>query len=863
MKSFNLFQSAVAAALPFLCVACAQAQPIMQPAANGGNRVLDALPSSYQPAFRADAFNDSVGINSGPIRFQNVGKQYDPQIFYDLGVRHYRTFLFNDLTRPDHAEQVRQLWLSRGVQFMPLIDPHKTKTAAAVLAKLRAFDPRSIAEIEAPNEVNNKFGQDLNLKYGGKTDEAAGAAYTNDVYKALKADPQWSKIPLVSFSAIFTDYALARGHQSFDFANMHSYQGYGVPSSSLLMNETRFNNILPSGATIKPYIPTETGYNVEADVSNGTFKVGSYRAQAMNIPMLLAEYFRHGIRRTYLFSLDNGDGYGLINSDHTTKRPSYFAFQSLLQETRDATWNRKTLKWEGGNGFSPRALLFSTQGAPETVHTLTLQKKNGQYLLMIWNEVPNFNQDTRKDIENAPLPVSLRFATPVGSSAQILTQNARGGYDTTNAQLQNGVLKLNVPSSVTIVRLQPSAARDNTAPDAPAKVTGTATETQVKLSWPPSVSKDVAGYFVFRNDAPVGTVSSTRFEDNSEWVRPALGYRYAVQAFDRAGNMSPRREIVVQTPDRRPDLIVSNLEAVAPQPGEEVRFRATVQNIGNAATPPKTGVSVTFYVDGQYTTYGGGDGSQPLQPGESRVLESGGTWKATTGAHNLRAMTDDINRVVGEASESNNFADRSLYVGAPTKGLLEGVTSPISGQVDLTREGTLDWVHWGQGADAVVNRKAGVAPQISGELVKSGEGFRAWTGGFGLSAKWSDGAPTREMPDTHASLWWNGVGLGYTLSIPATTTERILRIYVGGIEGARGKLSAKLSDGSAPDYVSTTWDGNRSFEWAPIPGEFTAVYTIRFRAASPNQKLQVTWTLDGEPNRFLGQARMQAATLSR
>ena len=875
MKQFNknhTFSVALVASAPFLGFACAQAQPkkplAAKPKSVAAARKPVAAPKpfavspNFQPAFRADAFNDSIGINSGPIQF-NTYKGYDPQLFHELGVRHYRTFMKNGLTRPDHGEQIKQLWLSRGVQIMPLIDPRTTKTGAEVVAALRAYDPRSIAELEGANEVNNKFGNDFNLKFGGKTDEAAGALFMDDVYKSLKADPQLARIPVVAYSAIFTDYALARGHKSFDFANMHSYQGYGVPTSSLLMNETRFNNILPAGATIKPYIPTETGYNVEADVSNGTFKVGSYRAQALNIPMLLAEYFRHGIPRTYLFSLDNGDGYGLLEHDNATRRPSYFAFQNLLKETRDANWNPKTLKWEGGDNFSPRALLFDATGAPDTIHTLTLQRKNGEYLLMIWNEVVNFDQNQKKDIENAPVPVTLRFATPVASSAQILTQNAKGGYDTTNAKLQNGVLKLDVPSSVTIIRLKSGAVTDKIAPAAPAKVTGSATETQVKIAWPRSTSKDVAGYFVFRNDAPVATVAGLAFEDNSEWIRPALGYRYAVQAFDRAGNMSPRRDVVIQTPDRRPDLVVSEIQSLAPKAGEEVRFRATVTNIGNASTPSKTGISVTFYIDGQYTTYGGDNGAQVLKAGQSRVVESGGTWKATPGAHNLRAMTDDVNRVVGEGSETNNFADRSLNVGASGSGFLEGMTGAATGQVDLTREGTLDWVHWGQGDGATIHRKAGVAAQISGELTKSGEGFRAWTGGFTLSAKWNDGTPTKDVSDTHSSLWWNGVGHGYTLSAPADTTERTLKLYVGGIEGARGKLTAKLSDGSAPEYVSTTWDANRSFEWAPIPGEFSAVYTIRFRAAKPGQTLQVTWALDGEPNRFLGQARMQAATLSR
>ncbi|MGF1656681.1 MAG: hypothetical protein ACFCU3_06840, partial [Verrucomicrobiales bacterium] len=155
----------------------------------------------------------------------------------------------------------------------------------------------------------------------------------------------------VAFTAIFTDYHLANPCDAFDFGNMHPYQGPGVPSSSLMMNMTRFNGILPAGTTIKPFHPTDAGYNVEKDITNQQGYTGSRRAQAYNIPMLYAEYFRHGIPRTYLFALHNADGYGLLESDQETKRPSWYAVQSLVRLLADSTWNTETKQWEGGRAF--------------------------------------------------------------------------------------------------------------------------------------------------------------------------------------------------------------------------------------------------------------------------------------------------------------------------------------------------------------------------------------------------------------------------------------------------------------------------------------------------------------------------------
>ena len=526
---------------------------------------------------------------------------------------------------------------------------------------------------------------------------------------------------------------------------------------------------------------------------------------------------------------------------------------------KDAQWNARTHKWEGGDGFAPRSLLFTLEGAPATVHTLTLQKKSGEYLLLIWNEVANFSEATKKDIANPAVPVTLHFTTPLHPTARILTQTDAGPYSIREQMLEGSGLRVEVPSSVAIVKLQPRPHADHVAPAAPEDVRGTATENRIALSWKPSRARDVVGYFVFRNDALAATTRGTSYDDSSAWIRPGLGYRYSVQAYDRAGNMSPRGEAVVPTPDNRPDLIVSDVEVPECKPGDKVRFKASVRNAGRGATPHETEVGVTFFVDGQYTAFA--TAPKVLQTGESLALEAGGAWTATPGADILRVMTDDINRVPGEANENNNDADRSLLVDVAGKGSLRGASDPAPGQVDLTQEGTLDWVHWGLSGNTSVVRKAG-AGLIRAELRKSGEGYRDATPGFGMSVKWSDGAPVREMTDTHASLWWNGVGHGYTMEAPADTSDRVLRVYVGGIEGGRGKLTAHLLDGSAPDYVSTTWNGNRAFDWSPVPGGFTAVYTLRYRTASPGQTLQVTWTLDGEPNRFLGQARLQAVTLA-
>ena len=301
-----------------------------------------------QPAYRAEQFVDFIGLNASPFDkyldsgpYKGAGTKFPPELFFDLGVRHYRCGLKYELTLPDAAERVKAAYAKYGAKPMFLISPGKSGSPSEVVQLLKDYGGSEVVgELEGPNEVNNKFPpQELNLKYGGKVDEAAGAAYMVDYNRALKADPATKDIPFIAYTAIFTDYRLARPCDAFDCSNMHSYQGYNVPSASLLPNFISANHLLPEGGVIKPFVPTECGYNIEEDKSNHLTGNGSPHAQAINIPMLWGEYFRHGfIRRAYLFALTNTDGYGLLESDQATKRPSYYALQSLIAALKDATF---------------------------------------------------------------------------------------------------------------------------------------------------------------------------------------------------------------------------------------------------------------------------------------------------------------------------------------------------------------------------------------------------------------------------------------------------------------------------------------------------------------------------------------------
>jgi len=106
---------------------------------------------------------------------------------------------------------------------------------------------------------------------------------------------------------------------------------------------------------------------------------------------------------------------------------------------------------------------------------------------------------------------------------------------------------------------------------------------RVELSWP-ATSDDVgvAGYTLFRDGAEYETLSADLFSFVDTNVAPDTAYRYALAAFDAAGNRSDRSEwLDVHTlPDTTaPDAPASLSAAMAPQ-GAELRWAASNDDVG-------------------------------------------------------------------------------------------------------------------------------------------------------------------------------------------------------------------------------------------------------------------------------------------
>jgi hypothetical protein len=183
----------------------------------------------------------------------------------------------------------------------------------------------------------------------------------------------------------------------------------------------------------------------------------------------------------------------------------------------------------------------------------------------------------------------------------------------------------------------------------------------------------------------------------------------------------------------------------------------------------------------------------------------------------------------------------------PDRGSIKLTRADVPSRVDLSDEGSRDWVHWGEQSTFSLERRSDGDFAIL-EGAPTAPRFRH---GFSQQQfSWQDGSPVNNSDGTPTGIRTCGKGNGFTISAPATTSNRTLRLYVGALAG-RGKLTAKLTTGGATATGTFETRGNNLD---------TAVFVITYRAPK-NGKLNLSWITDAAFSENCGGVALEAATL--
>ncbi len=305
----------------------------------------------------------------------------------ELGIRHVREQMFDNATAQSRMRELAAAGIRLTAGCWPVNG--NTSSAAHCITRANAYGTGTIDAFDGWNEVDNKAGWPGNWY-----------AWQSTLYRTLKADQTWKDRPVLgnSLAAASSADQVGLHPDVLDYGNLHSYpmgvDNTGNPSNVSAKWVPQWNKI--DGG--KPDFVTETGYHTCPSCTG----IGvSELAQGKLTGRLWFEYWNAGILRTNFYELlDESDKagreahWGMLRSDGTPK-PAFTVTKNLIALLSDA-----------GSSLAPGRLAFTLTG-PQAVHQTLLQKRDGHFYLVLWQEVPVWNANAKTDIANPETPVDL------------------------------------------------------------------------------------------------------------------------------------------------------------------------------------------------------------------------------------------------------------------------------------------------------------------------------------------------------------------------------------------------------------------------------------------------------------------------
>lgn len=354
--------------------------------------LVSEMPSS------AHAFINSIGLNTH-LNYFDTG--YGNFAFVErelksLGVLHLRDGVH--LQGADYNATLYGRWIQLGrlgIRFDAVMDPrnHLGTLNASLLGEVDALTGHTIESFEGANELDVSTESDW---------PTVDRDYQKSLFNSDKALSVANSVRIIGPSLAFATRSFRIGDIAgqMNFGNLHPYPAGKVPSA-IFPEQVDLEKIICDDKRI---MFTESGYHNAVNEQNDQPGV-SESAAARYIPRLFLEDFAHGIPRTYLYELldekpepgltDPQMHWGLIRADGSEK-PAFLALKNLITELNDRAEpsHLSSLKWS----LSPSA---------KQVHHLLLQKSDGTYDLVLWQEVSSYDIRHQTDIANPDVTSTL------------------------------------------------------------------------------------------------------------------------------------------------------------------------------------------------------------------------------------------------------------------------------------------------------------------------------------------------------------------------------------------------------------------------------------------------------------------------
>ncbi|MBK8176307.1 MAG: hypothetical protein IPK66_13895 [Rhodospirillales bacterium] len=342
----------------------------------------------------------------------------------ELGIHHIR----DDVGNTAAMQTFKDLYQTLGVKLTGVVD---TRTGSGRNSRLdpsgiqpeldrikSMLGTQAVVALEGPNEYNI-----LERDYGIKDWPTALRSFQGNLYSRVRSDPKLNNIPVIGPTMAGPNidyyYSMIGNYSSIaDIGGIHIYPNY-------LGFEEKADWALPAAAPSIPgtrFVVTETGYHTASN--SGAQYVDEATAIKYLPRTMLSSFTNPQIARMFIYQLldpsDNpaktitGAHFGLM-SYGLERKGRFYAVRNLMHVLCDSTWT-----------FSTKSLNYTLTGDLADVRTVLLQKSNGAFYLVLWQERQGFEKSGQ--IVNAPQAATLKFNTNIQLVRHYLPADPTSNY---------------------------------------------------------------------------------------------------------------------------------------------------------------------------------------------------------------------------------------------------------------------------------------------------------------------------------------------------------------------------------------------------------------------------------------------------
>jgi len=274
------------------------------------------------------------------------------------------------------------------------------------------------------------------------------------IYRAIKSNAATAHLPVLAPSfGSYTSFAmLGNISQYVNAGNLHNYYGGYNPGTSgwgatgLGGNYGSLSFAVAHAQLVSgtdPIITTETGY---CDGGPPNASPAPQAAATRYMPRLFLDQFLAGIARTYVFEFADEPSHapfascGIVTAQATPK-PQYTAIKSVIALLSDK-----------GASFTLKPLNYGLSGGGTALREALLEKRDGSYDLILWQEVLSANPGATRALTIAPQTVQIRF--DASRSVQRYVLNDQGNLPLQGTTTQTTSLNVGVDDHITVLKVR-------------------------------------------------------------------------------------------------------------------------------------------------------------------------------------------------------------------------------------------------------------------------------------------------------------------------------------------------------------------------------------------------------------------------